>query len=138
MDFGIGDAVVPEPDEVRLPTLIDRVPAPRIRAYPRVAAVAEKVQAMAALGRRNSRMKDFHDVGSLSEALASIRHGAEGGARRMRVIRSGKSSNQATSRIGLVIGPATFARMPGRKPARHPPLRRTPGTTVWGRCRESR
>ena len=48
-----------------------------------------------ALGRRNSRMKDFHDVGSLSEALASIRHGAEGGARRMRVIRSGKSSNHA-------------------------------------------
>ena len=42
------------------------------------------------------------------------------------------------SRIGLVIGPATFARMPGRKPARHPPLRRAPGTTVWGRCRESR
>ena len=105
MDFGIGDAVVPEPDVVRSPTLIDGVPAPRIRAYPRVVAVAEKVQAMVALGRRNNRMKDFHDVGGLSEALASIRHGAEGGARRMKVIRSGKSSNHATSRIGLVIGP---------------------------------
>ena len=95
MDFSIDDTVVLEPDVVRSPTLIDRVPAPRIRAYPRVVAVAEKVQAMVALGRRNSHMKDFHDVGSLSEALASIRHGAEGGARRMRVIRSGKSSNHA-------------------------------------------
>lgn len=64
MDFGIDDAVVPEPDEIRLPTLIEGVPAPGIRAYPRVVAVAEKVQAMVALGRRNSRMKDFHDVGA--------------------------------------------------------------------------
>lgn len=70
VDFGFGDAVVPEPDEVRLPTLIDRVPAPRIRAYPRVVAVAEKFQAMVDLGRRNSRMKDFHDVWDLSEAFA--------------------------------------------------------------------
>ena len=107
MDFGIGDAVVPEPDEVRLPTLIDGVPAPRIRAYPRVVAVAEKVEAMVALGRRNSRMKDFHDVWDLSEAFASIRQHSP----RRRGRRSTDEGHpereveqSCPSRIGLVIG----------------------------------
>ena len=56
------------------------------------------------LSAAEAAAKDFHDVGGLSEALASIRHGAEGGARRMAIIQSGKSSNHATARIGLVIG----------------------------------
>ena len=70
VDFGFGDVVIPEPEEARLPILIERVPPPRIRAYPRITVIAEKLQAMVDLGRRNSRMKDFHDVWALSESFA--------------------------------------------------------------------
>jgi hypothetical protein len=70
VDFAFGDAVTPGPEEAQLPTLIDRVPAPRLRAYPRVATVAEKFEAMVQLGRRNSRMKDFHDIWALSDRFA--------------------------------------------------------------------
>jgi hypothetical protein len=70
VDFGFGDALSVAPAEAEVPTLIDRVPAPRVRAYPRVAVVAEKFEAMVQLGRRNSRMKDFHDLWALSEGFA--------------------------------------------------------------------
>ena len=36
--------------------------APVIRAYPREASIAEKLNAMVVLDIRNSRMKDFYDV----------------------------------------------------------------------------
>lgn len=70
MDFGFGDAVTPYPEECPLPTLIGGVPAPRLRVYPLVASVAEKFEIMVYLGRRNSRMKDFHDIWALSDAFA--------------------------------------------------------------------
>jgi len=66
LDFGFGDAVTPGPEEADYPTLITGVPIPKVRTYPRVVAVAEKFDAMVHLGRRNSRMKDFHDVWALS------------------------------------------------------------------------
>lgn len=69
VDFGFGDALSLPPEDAELPTLIDRIPAPRVRVYPRVATVAEKFEAMVHLGRRNSRMKDFHDLWALSEAF---------------------------------------------------------------------
>jgi hypothetical protein len=46
-------------------------PAPRLRAYARETVIAEKFQAMVALGRANSRMKDFYDVWTLSRSFAS-------------------------------------------------------------------
>lgn len=61
IDIGFGDAVVPVPELVRYPTLLDG-PAPEIRVYPREAVVAEKLHAMVFLGEANSRMKDFYDV----------------------------------------------------------------------------
>jgi hypothetical protein len=70
VDFGYGDVLSVSPDEAEIPALIDRIPPPRVRAYPRVATVAEKFEAMVQLGRRNSRMKDFHDVWALSEAFS--------------------------------------------------------------------
>jgi len=70
VDFGFGDAVAPSPEESELPTLIEGVPAPRLRVYPREASIAEKFEAMVTLGRRNSRMKDFHDVWALAQAFA--------------------------------------------------------------------
>jgi hypothetical protein len=53
--------------ELLLPVLLD-LPAPRLRAYPRETVIAEKFQAMVALGRANSRMKDFYDIWLLSHA----------------------------------------------------------------------
>ena len=70
VDFGFGDAVSITPETAELPTLIDRVPAPVVRTYPRVVTIAEKFEAMVQLGRPNSRMKDFHDLWALSEAFA--------------------------------------------------------------------
>lgn len=60
-DVGFGDAVVPPPEIVTLPVLLS-LPAPALRAYTREGSVAEKFQAMVALGDANGRMKDFYDV----------------------------------------------------------------------------
>lgn len=61
IDVGLGDVIEPPAREEEYPVLLDG-PAPRIRAYPREAAVAEKAHAMVVHGVRNSRYKDFYDV----------------------------------------------------------------------------
>lgn len=61
VDIGFGDVVTPAPEEVDYPAILG-FPAPRLRIYPRETVVAEKLQAMVALGIANSRMKDFYDV----------------------------------------------------------------------------
>jgi predicted nucleotidyltransferase component of viral defense system len=67
IDIGFGDAVEPGITELELPVLLD-LPAPLLRAYPRETVVAEKFQAMVALGRANSRMKDIYDIWLLSRS----------------------------------------------------------------------
>ena len=67
VDVGFGDVVTPNPEKAEYPTLIGGVPVPTLRTYPRVVTVAEKFEAMVHLGRRNSRMRDFHDIWALSE-----------------------------------------------------------------------
>jgi hypothetical protein len=47
--------------------LLDQ-PAPRLRAYPYETVIAEKFQAMVALGRANTRMKDFYDIWVLARS----------------------------------------------------------------------
>lgn len=61
IDIGFGDAVTPEPEQIRFPTLLG-APPPRLSAYPRYTVVAEKFETMVKLGVSNSRMKDFYDV----------------------------------------------------------------------------
>jgi predicted nucleotidyltransferase component of viral defense system len=61
VDIGFGDAVYPEPELASFPVLLPMEP-PVIRAYPREAAIAEKLNAMVVLDIRNSRMKDFYDI----------------------------------------------------------------------------
>jgi hypothetical protein len=61
VDIGFGDAVLPKPELLDYPTLLD-FPAPRLLAYPRETVVAEKFQSMVELGIANSRMKDFFDL----------------------------------------------------------------------------
>lgn len=65
IDVGSGDAVTPEAREETLPTILDLLPAPRIRIYPKETVVAEKFEAMVKLGIGNSRMKDFWDIAYL-------------------------------------------------------------------------
>lgn len=69
VDIGFGDAITPSPVEVDYPTLLD-FQAPRLSAYPRETVIAEKFQAMIALGIANSRMKDFFDVWLLSRQFS--------------------------------------------------------------------
>jgi hypothetical protein len=69
LDFGFGDAVTPGPVESDYPTLIESLPVPNVRIYPRVVMVAEKFQAVVHLSYRSSRMKDFHDIWALSQAF---------------------------------------------------------------------
>lgn len=68
IDFGVGDAVHPNPQWIEYPVLLNG-PALRLRAYPVEAAIAEKFHAMVELDLRNSRMKDFYDIWVLSNTL---------------------------------------------------------------------
>jgi hypothetical protein len=61
VDIGFGDRLVPAPDTIAFPTILD-FPAPRLRGYRRETVIAEKLHAMVFLGALNSRMKDFYDV----------------------------------------------------------------------------
>ena len=65
IDIGFGDRVVPGPEEIDFPTLLD-FPAPHLKSYTRESVVAEKFEVMVKLGILNSRMKDFYDLWSLS------------------------------------------------------------------------
>lgn len=62
IDIGFGDAVTPGPEDVEYPAILEGMPSPRLRAYPRYTVVAEKLEAMVKLGILNSRMKDYFDL----------------------------------------------------------------------------
>jgi hypothetical protein len=68
IDIGFGDAISPGPIETEYPTLLN-LPGPRLLTYPRETVVSEKLEAMVKLGIANSRMKDFHDLHSLSNTF---------------------------------------------------------------------
>ena len=68
VDIGFGDVIVPDPSEVEYPALLS-FPAARIRAYSRESVIAEKYQALVALGIANSRMKDFYDLAMLARTF---------------------------------------------------------------------
>ena len=65
MDIGFGDIVVPEPQELDYPLLLDDMPEVSINAYSLETVVAEKFQTMIDRALANSRMKDFYDVYSI-------------------------------------------------------------------------
>jgi len=62
IDIGVGDKVTPGPREINYPTLLDNLASPVLQAYSLETFIAEKFEAMIALGEYNSRMKDFYDV----------------------------------------------------------------------------
>lgn len=65
IDIGFGDVIVPSPAEIEYPTMLD-FPAPVVQAYPKETVIAEKLEALTALGLLNSRMKDYYDLAVLS------------------------------------------------------------------------
>lgn len=65
LDIGFGDTVVPSPELMIYPTILD-LPAPQIRGYSKESTIAEKFEAMVRRGIMNSRMKDFWDIQLLS------------------------------------------------------------------------
>lgn len=60
--------MMPGPRVLEYPVLLDSDTI-QLRAYPIESALAEKLQAMVALGSANSRMKDFYDVWICSNHL---------------------------------------------------------------------
>jgi hypothetical protein len=61
LDIGFGDVVVPSPELMDYPTILD-LPGPQLRGYGRESTIAEKFETMVKLGILNSRMKDFFDI----------------------------------------------------------------------------
>ena len=62
VDIGFGDAVTPAPESVSYPVLLDDLPAPKLRSYPKYTVVAGKCHAVCLLGMANTRMKDYFDL----------------------------------------------------------------------------
>jgi hypothetical protein len=69
VDIGFGDAITPGAQDIDYPSLLD-LPQPKLRAYPPETVVAEKFQAMTALGMINTRMKDFFDLWAVANTFA--------------------------------------------------------------------
>jgi len=65
IDIGFGDVIIPKPERVKYPVLLD-FPPPELDGYTMESTIAEKFQAMVKLGLLNSRMKDFYDIWVLS------------------------------------------------------------------------
>ncbi len=68
VDIGYGDAITPGAIDIEYPSLLDQPPA-RLCAYPPETVVAEKFQAMVALGMFNTRLKDFYDLWAIAGAF---------------------------------------------------------------------
>lgn len=68
VDIGFGDAVAPKLEPMNYPSLLG-MEEPSIQAYPPAAVIAEKFQAMVALGMINGRMKDYHDLWAIPNAV---------------------------------------------------------------------
>jgi predicted nucleotidyltransferase component of viral defense system len=69
LDIAFGDAVAAGPTELSYPSLLDMEP-PKVRAYPPATVIAEKFQAMVALGIANSRMKDYFDLWAMPKTVS--------------------------------------------------------------------
>lgn len=68
VDIGFGDATEPGAEDLNFPVMLD-MPAPKLRGYARETVIAEKFQAMVALGHANTRLKDYYDIWILSQVF---------------------------------------------------------------------
>jgi hypothetical protein len=65
LDIGFGDVITPGPMEIEYPVWLN-FPAPVLQAYPKETVIAEKLEALTALGILNSRLNDYYDLALLS------------------------------------------------------------------------
>ena len=68
LDIGFGDALADSGQTIDYPSLLG-MERPNIRSYPPETVIAEKFQAVVALGLANGRMKDFYDLWALPRTL---------------------------------------------------------------------
>lgn len=68
VDLGFGDALADPKFEIEYGSLLE-FPAATIRAYSPATVIAEKFQAVVALGLANSRMKDIYDLWTLPKSV---------------------------------------------------------------------
>lgn len=68
LDIAFGDALVDASQTIEYPALLD-MERPSIRAYPPAQVIAEKFQAVVALGLANGRMKDFYDLWAIPKSM---------------------------------------------------------------------
>lgn len=68
IDIGFGDAASPAAVELEYPTLLDQTP-PTVLAYRPEYVVAEKLEALVALGEINTRLKDYYDLWRLTRTM---------------------------------------------------------------------
>lgn len=71
IDIGFGDAAGPLAVELTYPTLLDQDP-PRILTYRPEYVVAEKLEALVALGDINTRLKDDYDLWRMSSTMSGM------------------------------------------------------------------
>ena len=69
LDIGFGDALPDTSQQIEYPSLLG-METSNIRAYPPATVIAEKFQAIVALGIANGRMKDYYDLWAIPKALA--------------------------------------------------------------------
>jgi len=68
IDLGFGDAITAPDYEIDYGSLLD-MPSATVRAYSPETVIAEKFQAVIALGIVNSRMKNFYDLYAIPRAV---------------------------------------------------------------------
>lgn len=68
IDIGFGDALADAARIIAYPSMLG-TEEPEIRTYPPASVIAEKFQAMVALGVANGRMKDYFDLWAIPRAL---------------------------------------------------------------------
>ncbi len=68
IDIGFGDALADAARTMAYPSMLG-MEEPEIRIYPPASVIAEKFQAMVALGAANGRMKDYFDLWAIPRAL---------------------------------------------------------------------
>ena len=68
IDVGFGDALAPAAQPMAYPSMLG-METPQIRTYPPAMVIAEKFQAMVALGVINGRMKDYFDLWAIPKAM---------------------------------------------------------------------
>jgi len=68
IDIGFGDILTSPEYEIEYGSLLD-LPSANIRAYSPATVIAEKFQAIVALGIVNGRMKDYYDIWAIPKAV---------------------------------------------------------------------